>query len=701
MAASSVAVRRLGRELDSLRKSGNPQLAVQPSPDDLLIWHFVLHSLPTDTPYAGGFYHGRLVFPPTYPHAPPSIFMVTPSGRLETGKRLCLSMSDWHPESWNPAWSVETILVGLLSFFISDSERGYGAICAPLQRRKQLAVESAVTNAQDREFCELFGEFVISAKDNVEQACPAMSSVETASVPVAESLAGQTVLPPALSPPQGNMVASSVPLAAEASAVAPVNTASDLASEANIGTEQGATTMISAVNTEDVSRAIAAASDSMQQSSTAEDAEPTECWICRDDTSLEPLVYPCACRGSMSGVHASCVEEWIRAHTRTAVNDDPPRCGVCQQPYHGDEQRPGAWELLRQWATATINYLPSLVCLLFRLVLFLCYLSVTEKTGDANILAISEPVPLIPRVLIISAFLAVMAYKTTLLTVSLPLHRERPRNRFAQHFFVPDFQAFILHVYEVLWAVTISVCEMLKGSLPFLYFLPVSLMILIPCAKIIVAWRMDGRCGLRQCLKITVAVLMSPILVLCLCVGLPCLMMWRYRKHLVHPLAAGPHIVIIVTTYVLSFECQSNVPIVAVQAVHTVFSALGLIEFFFVKRWHWYTGIVWLVALEFLWLHVYFMLIGYFIFPSGIGSPHYSSLVAKLVTVVWACIVTLLITSIHYELARGHIVHAYRTWQHRNGTFRLQAHGQASREGLARPQHEDGHQGNIAPAEEV
>jgi hypothetical protein len=30
--------------------------------------------------------------------------------------RLCLSMSDYHPETWNPMWSVSSILSGLVSF---------------------------------------------------------------------------------------------------------------------------------------------------------------------------------------------------------------------------------------------------------------------------------------------------------------------------------------------------------------------------------------------------------------------------------------------------------------------------------------------------------------------------------------------------------------------------------------------------------
>ncbi len=49
---------------------------------------------PAGTPYEGGEYHGVLRFTQEYPHKPPSILMVTPSGRFETNTRLCLSMSD-------------------------------------------------------------------------------------------------------------------------------------------------------------------------------------------------------------------------------------------------------------------------------------------------------------------------------------------------------------------------------------------------------------------------------------------------------------------------------------------------------------------------------------------------------------------------------------------------------------------------------
>ena len=47
--------------------------------------------------------------------------MNTPNGRFKTHTRLCLSISDYHPDTWNPAWSVATILTGLLSFMLEKS----------------------------------------------------------------------------------------------------------------------------------------------------------------------------------------------------------------------------------------------------------------------------------------------------------------------------------------------------------------------------------------------------------------------------------------------------------------------------------------------------------------------------------------------------------------------------------------------------
>ena len=58
---------------------------------------------------------------PEYPFKPPAIMMLTPNGRFVTNTRICMSMSDYHPETWNPLWSVASILTGLLSFMLEDT----------------------------------------------------------------------------------------------------------------------------------------------------------------------------------------------------------------------------------------------------------------------------------------------------------------------------------------------------------------------------------------------------------------------------------------------------------------------------------------------------------------------------------------------------------------------------------------------------
>jgi ubiquitin-conjugating enzyme E2 J2 len=167
---SRASSQRLMKELKRLRTHPPPGIEASPIESNLLEWHFVLH--PSEGVYANGEYHGRLDFPPEYPMAPPAIRVFTPSGRFEPGVRLCLSMSDYHPESWNPSWSVETILVGLQSFMYEESN-AIGSISASLDERKILASLSKCFNRQNPIFCSLFndnGDTAISCGEEVVSA---------------------------------------------------------------------------------------------------------------------------------------------------------------------------------------------------------------------------------------------------------------------------------------------------------------------------------------------------------------------------------------------------------------------------------------------------------------------------------------------------------------------------------------------------
>ncbi|KAF7983658.1 hypothetical protein HWV62_19543 [Athelia sp. TMB] len=83
--------------------------------------------------------------------------MLTPSGRFQPDRRICFSMSDFHPGSWNPAWSVATILTGLLSFMLSD-EMTTGSVTSSDGHKRAFAQRSHAWNITQPRFKEAFPE---------------------------------------------------------------------------------------------------------------------------------------------------------------------------------------------------------------------------------------------------------------------------------------------------------------------------------------------------------------------------------------------------------------------------------------------------------------------------------------------------------------------------------------------------------------
>lgn len=76
----------------------------------------------------GGLYHGRIILPAEYPFKPPSFVMLTPSGRFEIGKKICLSISERHPEHWQPSWSMRTALMALVAFLPTKGKGAIGSL---------------------------------------------------------------------------------------------------------------------------------------------------------------------------------------------------------------------------------------------------------------------------------------------------------------------------------------------------------------------------------------------------------------------------------------------------------------------------------------------------------------------------------------------------------------------------------------------
>ncbi|GFY74972.1 ubiquitin-conjugating enzyme E2 J1 [Trichonephila inaurata madagascariensis] len=141
------AVKRLMREADELKYPTEEYFA-QPLEDNLFEWHFTL-SGPPNTEFEGGIYHGRITLPPDYPMKPPSIILLTPNGRFETNKKVCLSISGHHPESWRPSWSIRTALLAIIGFLPTHGNGAIGSLDYTPEERKKLALKSQDWKCQE------------------------------------------------------------------------------------------------------------------------------------------------------------------------------------------------------------------------------------------------------------------------------------------------------------------------------------------------------------------------------------------------------------------------------------------------------------------------------------------------------------------------------------------------------------------------
>ncbi|KAL0041992.1 hypothetical protein WJX77_000137 [Trebouxia sp. C0004] len=135
------AVKRIMQEMREIQRETSGEIMAEALEDNIFEWHFAIRG-PPNTEFEGGIYHGRIILPPEYPFKPPSFIMISPSGRFETGVKICLSMSSHHPEHWQPSWSVRVALVALIAFLPTSGHGAIGSLDFSKQEKRVLAVES-------------------------------------------------------------------------------------------------------------------------------------------------------------------------------------------------------------------------------------------------------------------------------------------------------------------------------------------------------------------------------------------------------------------------------------------------------------------------------------------------------------------------------------------------------------------------------
>ena len=152
-----------------------------PDPKDVYTWYYVIWGF--ENQYQNGYYFGKVTCPQDYPAKAPTITLLTHNGRftLQTDG-ICLSISNHHPESWNPAWKVNQQVLGLQTFW-HGGEGTYGSMYSYDFRREfrnynLTEKEKSIKWARDSrenvlnqpKFKEIFAQYadVIGINDPVE-----------------------------------------------------------------------------------------------------------------------------------------------------------------------------------------------------------------------------------------------------------------------------------------------------------------------------------------------------------------------------------------------------------------------------------------------------------------------------------------------------------------------------------------------------
>lgn len=130
----------LGLLLDQPFNSSGEECGIRLSPmkDNFFCWHFSITGV-EGSHFEEGLYHGRILLHPEYPRKAPTICMLTPNGRWEVGKEICLSASAHHPETWDPKWNLRTLVLSLRSFMLTHPREIGGIHTRPEVQRKLAA----------------------------------------------------------------------------------------------------------------------------------------------------------------------------------------------------------------------------------------------------------------------------------------------------------------------------------------------------------------------------------------------------------------------------------------------------------------------------------------------------------------------------------------------------------------------------------
>jgi ubiquitin-conjugating enzyme E2 D/E len=108
-----MALKRLQKELNEIIKDTPANCSAGLLNNDLFIWQATIIG-PTETPYEGGIFHLKMVFPTDYPFKAPSVTFTTRiyHPNINENGSICL---DILKDQWSPVLTVSKLLLSICS----------------------------------------------------------------------------------------------------------------------------------------------------------------------------------------------------------------------------------------------------------------------------------------------------------------------------------------------------------------------------------------------------------------------------------------------------------------------------------------------------------------------------------------------------------------------------------------------------------
>ena len=148
---SQLCQRRVLKELRDINNDPIPNIQVLCDPKDHLNWYCRIHDL-SDEEYKDGEFIFNIKLSPRYPFEPPDFFMLTPNGRFSTNCKICFSNSNHHKEAWSPIWTLRTMIIGFLSFFLEKESKGIGHL--EIKSKEQIQAFSSQSKSYNQTHLE-------------------------------------------------------------------------------------------------------------------------------------------------------------------------------------------------------------------------------------------------------------------------------------------------------------------------------------------------------------------------------------------------------------------------------------------------------------------------------------------------------------------------------------------------------------------